>query len=123
MKKENRTLTQNGSMHLWFTQVSKALNDAGYSVQAILKLFKEGYDLEFTTENVKEILWRPAQKGMYGKLSTKDLDKHKEITEIHKVVMRFLSEKAHIDYIPFPFECDECHGLSVHHEGCSVWSK
>ena len=120
MVKDQRTVKQNRSLHLYFTQVAQALNDAGYNVKAVLKLFKNDFEIEFTQYIVKELLWRTAQKAMYGKQSTKELKAYKEINEIHKIVSRFLSEKLAIPYIPLPFECDECHGLSTHYDGCSM---
>lgn|SRR3990167_8670217 len=101
-EKPTRTEAQNNSIHLWLKQVAQACNDAGYDIKLILTHFKEGVDIPCTKENLKELLWRSAQKAMYNKHSTTQLDKEKEITEIHKVVSRFLSEKLHLEYIPFP---------------------
>ena len=101
-KEEKRTLTQNDSIHLWLDQVASALNDAGFDVKAVVRLFREEGEIPFTKENVKELLWRPAQKAMFGKKSTTELNKLKEIDLICKVVNKFLSEKCHLEYIPFP---------------------
>lgn len=98
----NRTEAQNNSLHLWLEQVAMALNDAGYDMTMVVKAFKDGYKLPCTKENLKEVLWRPTQKGMYLKQSTTQLDKEREITQIHKVISKFLGEKFGLEYIPFP---------------------
>lgn len=98
-----RTEAQNNALHLWLDQVAQACNDAGYDIKVIIKHFKEGVDVPCTKENLKEILWRPVQKAMYKKHSTTQLDKEKEITEIHKVISEeLLAKKLHLEYIPFP---------------------
>lgn len=113
-----RTDKQNKALHLFLAQLAEALNDAGYDIKAVMAMFKEGMEVPFTPITAKELLWRPVQQAMYKKLSTTELDKHKEITEIHKVLMTRLSEKTGIEYIPFPFECKSCSGLSEHYEDC-----
>lgn len=97
---EKRTLSQNNSIHLYLTWVSNALNDAGYSVDTVLEKFT--MELVWTPELCKEILWRTAQKRMFGKESTTQLKKKEEIDTIHDVINRFLGEKLGIEYIPFP---------------------
>lgn len=98
-----RTSQQNRSLHLYCTWVATALNDAGYSIEEVLKNFT--MELEWTPETVKEILWRTAQKRMFKKKSTTELLKASgEINQIHEVMTRFLGERLKIDYIPFPDE-------------------
>jgi|SRR3990167_10405649 len=97
---EPRTLQQNKSIHLYLRQVAEALNLAGYSVDTVLKNFT--LELIWTPELCKEILWRTAQKRMYGKQSTTELDKSQEIDAIYDVINRFLGEKLKIESIPFP---------------------
>jgi len=97
---EKRTLQQNKSIYKYFELVAKALNDAGYPIQEVLSNFT--MDCEWTKESVKELLWKTAQKRMFGKSSTTQLNKSQEIDEIYEVMNRFLGEKLKIESIKFP---------------------
>ena len=94
-----RTDSQNRALHLYFTQVAKALNDAGLNIEQVIKNFT--MELDWTPETVKEILWRTAQKRLVGKHSTRDLGKHDDITRVYEAVNRFLA-KLGVEHIPFP---------------------
>lgn len=100
MSKYKRTQAQNNALHLYLKRVSDSLNDAGYSVEAVLKNFT--MELSWTPEMCKEILWKTAQKRMLNKKSTTELLKQGEIDLMHEVLTRFLGEKLGIEYIPFP---------------------
>ena len=67
-KKEGRTMKQNAAIHLWLRQIAEKLNESGLSIQQVLK--NTTMDIEWTEAAVKEILWRTAQKRMFGKTST-----------------------------------------------------
>lgn len=95
-----RTPKQNDSLHLYFELLSKALNDAGLGMREVLK---ESVYIEWTKENVKRYLWKPLQKILTGKESTKDLDKTTDIKKIYLVLDRHLSESPRINiHVPFP---------------------
>ena len=94
------TRRQQNSLHVYLRQVARALNDAGYSIQEVLKNFT--MELEWSETSVKEILWRTAQRKMFGKESTTQLSKQKEIEMVWEAMNRFLGEKLHIESIPFP---------------------
>ena len=102
MKEELLTRKQQNSLHIYLRQVAQTLNDAGYSIQEVLKNFT--FELEWSETSCKEILWRTAQKKMLGKESTTKLSKQKEIDLVYEVMNRFLGEKLHIESIPFPNE-------------------
>ena len=99
-KSELRTLSQNNALHLYCEFIANALNSAGYSIPEVLQKFK--MEIPFTKENVKELLWRTAQKRMFSKKSTTQLLKQNEINDIVDVITRFLGENFGIEYIPFP---------------------
>ena len=112
-----RTEQQNKSIHLYLTWISEALNSAGFSVEEVLKNYT--MELSWTPELAKEIIWRTAQKRMYGKKSTTELLKTSgEINQIHDVINRFLSERLKIEFIPFPTSCKTCSGIEKHEIGC-----
>lgn len=98
-----RTSKQSNSVHLFCDLVAKAFNEAGYTVQLVLK---EKIDLDWNKDMVKELLWRPAQKAITGKESTTDLDKVSEIDTIYEHLNRHFGEKFGI-HIPFPKDEDK----------------
>ena len=96
--KKPRTQSQNSALHLWFTMVAQELNDAGYTVQLVLK---EKVDLDFTPETVKTLLWHSAQEAILGVKSTTKLKKTEDIDKVYDHLNRHLAEKFQI-HVPFP---------------------
>lgn len=96
--KLKRTLQQNAALHLWFTQLAEALNEAGYDMR---KTIREGIDIPWTAYTIKEYLWRPVQKELLQKISTTELDKIKDIDSVYDVVNRAIAERTGL-HIPFP---------------------
>lgn len=96
--KQNRTGQQNRALHLYFTLLAKELNEAGLSVQLVLK---ERMELDFTPDMVKELIWRPVQQAVLKKRSTKALEKQKDIDTVYDHVNRFVSEKFGM-HVQFP---------------------
>ena len=106
-------MKQNAAIHLWLRQIAEKLNESGLSIQQVLK--NTTMDIEWTEAAVKEILWRTAQKRMFGKTSTTELDKLKEITKTVDVLTRFLGQLG-VEIPPLPHYCtenctDDCEGL------------
>lgn len=101
---ETRTIQQNKALHKYFQQIADSLNESGYDVKTVLNKMREGVEIAWTKEMVKEILWREIQKIMYSKQSTTELSKHQEIERIHEVLQRFLGERLHMEYTDFPHE-------------------
>ena len=97
--RERRTDQQNKALHLYFTQVAEALNDAGLTLEKVVKNFKMEH--EWSGATVKELLWREAQKYAVNKHSTTELDKFEEIEKVYDIVNRFLASIG-VESIPFP---------------------
>ena len=97
IKEESRTSRQNGAMHLWFRNIANALNDSGAWAK---HPFNDEFEIPFTEVLVKEMLYKPVIKAMYGKDSTSSLQV-KELSEAAEVLVRWLSEHKRI-YVPFP---------------------
>jgi len=95
-----RTPKQNRALHLYFTQLSEALNNAGFDMK---KTIRQDIDIPWTPENVKEYLWRPVQKEMLKKRSTTKLDSVGEIEYIYDIVNSNIALRTGI-HIPFPCE-------------------
>lgn len=91
-----RTLTQNASLHKYFELLAKALNEAGFSVQQVVDV-----PLDSTKETVKQGMFKPVMTAMYpDKTSTGDLNT-KEIKIVYDNLDRFTSEQFGIS-IPWP---------------------
>ena len=97
--RERRTDQQNKAIHLYFTQVAEALNDAGFTLEKVVKNFKMEH--EWSSVTVKELLWREAQRYAVNKYSTTELDKFEEIEKVYDIVNRFLASIG-VESIPFP---------------------
>lgn len=96
--KINRTPSQNNALHKWFELVADELNNAGYTVQIVLK---ERFDVDWTKDLVKTLLWKTAQKALLEKDSTTDLNKTDDIDQVFEPLNRFLGEKYGI-FVGFP---------------------
>lgn len=97
MEQQQRTITQNKAMHLYFTLLANSLNDAGLDMKKVLK---PSIDINWTPEAVKEYLWKPIQDAMFQKDSTTKLNT-KQVGQIYEVLNRHLGEKLEV-HIPFP---------------------
>ena len=94
-KVKTRSSRQNAALHLYFTLLATALNDAGLDVKQIVRV-----DVPFTDYLIKELLWRPTQKKMFAKRSTTQLSSD-EVTKVYEVLNRAIGERTGI-HIPFP---------------------
>lgn len=86
---QKRTDAQNRALHLYFTLIADTLNDAGLDMRKVLK---PGVDIPWSTDTVKEYLWRPIQKLQLRKESTTQLIT-KEIDKVFDTLNRHLGEK------------------------------
>ena len=93
---KQRTLTQNGSLHLFFEHLADSLNDAGFDFRTFIK---EGLPVPFNEALVKEFIWVEIQKAMTGKEHTSDLETH-EVGAVYDVLNRHLADKG--IYVPWP---------------------
>lgn len=94
---QKRTLTQNSAIHKLYEMIASELNESGLDMR---KTLKPEVEIMWTKESVKEYLWRPIQKIMFQKKSTKDLT-GKEIDLIFEVISKHLAEKHGLEII-FP---------------------
>lgn len=94
-----RTTQQNKALHLYFTHLSEALNEAGLDMRRTLK---PDVAIPWTSKNIKEFLWRPIQKAQLHKESTKELTKQ-DLDIVFETLNRHISEKFGLT-VPFPSE-------------------
>lgn len=97
-KKSKRTMFQNNALHLWYELVAQELNNAGYTVQLVLK---EKIDIDWDKDKFKTLLWHPAQEAILNKKSTTELRKTEDIDKVYEHLNRHLGEKFGV-HIPFP---------------------
>jgi len=94
---DQRTAQQNKALHVLFTLLADALNDAGLDMR---KVIKEDVRIPWHGDTIKEYIWRPVQKVQLGKDSTTALTT-KEIDEVFETINRYLGEKFGL-HVPFP---------------------
>jgi len=62
-----RTNLQNNALHAWCQLLADTLNESGITFE---QFFKEGYELPWTKDVVKDHIWRPVQEFITGEKST-----------------------------------------------------
>ena len=60
--------------------------------------------IPWTSQAVKEQLWKPIQKALYNKDSTTELEKLEEIDKTHATPMRHLGQSFGLEHIEFPHD-------------------
>lgn len=98
-KPSTRTPPQNRALHLFCKLLAVALNEAGYDMRRTLK---EGVDIPWSENTVKEHLWRPIQIAITGEHSTTK-PTPAEYTKIYEVLSRHLGEKLGV-HVEWPCE-------------------
>jgi len=94
--KDRRTSQQNRALHLYFTLLADALNEAGFDMRETIR---QDVEIPWTPDTIKENLWRPIQKAYFKKQSTAHLKK-KEIDKVYDVLNKTIGERTgvHIDF-------------------------
>ena len=94
---KNRTDQQNRALHLYFTLLADALNDAGFDMK---KTIRKDVDIAWSGISVKEYLWRPIQKTYLQEKSTTRL-KTGDIDKIYDILNKIIGERTGV-HISFP---------------------
>ena len=104
-EEKQRTLLQNRALHKYFALLAEELNVAGLDMKRTLK---PEIDIAWTTESVKEYLWRPVQKAQLNKESTTKITT-KDIDIIFDTINKHLGEKfgLHIYFPSIESQMDE----------------
>jgi len=93
-----RTLQQNKALHVLFNLLAQTLNQAGLDMRRTLK---EGVEIPWSAQTVKNYLWRPIQEAQLQKESTTELTT-KEVDDVLETLVRYLGEKHGVEVPPFP---------------------
>ena len=89
-----RTTKQNNSIHLWFEEVARELNDRGIDMRVLVK----NLQVSHTKDSIKGV-WKAIAEAKYGKKSTTELTT-KEVDEVFDEFNKLLAE---FDiHLPFP---------------------
>jgi len=96
-KPSQRTIQQNKALHLYFTQLAEALNDAGYDMR---KTLKPDVEIPWNGTTIKEYLWRPIMKAQLDKKSTTEMTT-KELDQVLETLTRHLTSKLGV-LVDFP---------------------
>lgn len=92
-----RTDRQNKSLHLYFTLLAEALNDAGLDMRKVLK---PSISIPWTPQTIKENLWKPIMEFQLQKSSTTEMTT-KDIDVVYDTINRHLGEQFGIT-VEFP---------------------
>ena len=95
-----RTDNQNRAIHLYLELLARQLNENGHTLQDVVERIRKA-EIIATKENLKEVVWKPMQKALYGLESTKDLDRVQP-DRIHEMIEAWKTREFRLDYIPFP---------------------
>ena len=91
-----RTQQQNKALHVYFQLVAEKLNEAGLDMRVVLE---PEIDIPWTSETIKNYLWRPIQKIQLQKDSTTELTT-KEIDIVYETMNRHIAKFGITE--PFP---------------------
>ena len=100
MDEKRRTLPQNNSLHKWLTDLGKALTEAGWDQEVLLRELE--IKAPITKDFLKEDIIHPFIKKAYGKTSTAQLTT-KEIQEVYLYIGSGIAEKTGIS-LEWPHE-------------------
>ncbi|MEX0932353.1 MAG: hypothetical protein WDZ61_00465 [Parcubacteria group bacterium] len=98
--KQDKPITrqQMKALHVLFDMMAQTLNQYGLTQRKVLE--KAHYDVWWNKDNFKDAVWRPMQKSVVKKDSTKEL-LNSELNETYEIMTRFFSETFGV-YVEFP---------------------
>ena len=101
-EERQRTEAQNRSLHLWFRQVAKTLNDEGISQQVFIQaLIDHGLEVPWTEESFKHSIWSVIAKAMTGVESTTEAGTTDYNAE-YQGLCKFAATRLHVTLPPWP---------------------
>ena len=100
------TPQQRKAMHLFCRNLAEALNDAGYMAMtrdpARQFPWKDGFEISFTMEIIKENFWKPMLAALESVNSTEEQNTVM-VQEVYEEINRIMGEKYGI-HVPWPSE-------------------
>ena len=101
-QEEKRTGQQNKAFHKFFGLLSDELNTKGLDMKVVLK---PSHQIWWTSESVKENLWKPVMKAMYNIESTTELTTS-QVSKVYEQIMQILGEKFGVN-VEFPARVED----------------
>ena len=98
--KKKRSLPQNNAMYLFFKKLAAKLNDSGFDKRMVFEKMSKGFFIGWSSNCVKQDMWKPIMVACTGKESTAKLDKE-EVSKIYENVNKFTTERLGF-HEPFP---------------------
>jgi len=98
IENDKRTGQQNKALHVFLSQLSDVLNDAGFTQ---MKVLKHDAEIPWTTTTAKENLWKPLQEAMINRLSTTEASKA-DYSAIHHVLSKHLASTLGVTVPAWP---------------------
>jgi hypothetical protein len=100
MSDKQRTGQQQKSIEVYCRELAKAFTDAGLDQRKVFEAMKEGVEIPWHQDAVKEEIWRRMQIWAVEKQSTADLDTD-EVSIVYDIVNRWTSDRFGISVL-FP---------------------
>ena len=97
---KQRTDQQRKAIEVFCRELATALNDAGIDQRAVLAQMREGVEIPWQQETVKDTLWRRIQVAILGKESTTKLGSD-EVSRVYDVLNRWTGQTFGVS-VPFP---------------------
>lgn len=98
-----RTHAQNAALHMYFSEMAEELNGAGFEqVKFFRDVVRDGVQIPWSAEAVKECIWRPIQAAKLGKHSSASLTTG-EVADIYNIVNREIASRTGVS-VQWPSE-------------------
>lgn len=97
---KQRTDQQRKAIEVYCRNVAFVLNDGGLDQRKVLSAMRDGVEIPWRQESVKDSLWREVQKAVIGKESSAKLERP-EVSKVYDVLNKWLSETFGVS-VPFP---------------------
>lgn len=97
---QQRTDQQRKSIELYCRMLADALNDVGLDQRAVLARMRDGVELPWAQQRVKDTLWREVQIALTGKESSTKLTRS-EVSQVYEVLNRWTAGTLGVS-VPFP---------------------
>lgn len=111
---KQRTDQQRKAIEVYCRELADAFSGAGIDKRAVIEQFKQGVEIPWSQDGIKDDVWRVIQVAILKKESTVDLSSE-EVSKVYEVVNRFTAEKFGVS-VPFPdrffHELEVQHGAS-----------
>jgi len=95
---KQRTLTQNKALHLFLGMLADELNAKQMDMR---KTLRHDVELPWSTETVKEFIWRPIQEAVIAKESTTEADRQ-DYSKVYEVLAHHMATRLGVTIPEWP---------------------